>query len=133
MDIVVIDCDLESHAQLVDCVAQAYPNARLRAFTDPILALKHGIHHPIDALLIQPRMRLPIVGNVIRNLREYHPKMQVMMVAQTPCRRVTDFEEPPDAVLQMPITAGQLQAALSSLPLPLQMNEKENKQSGVKE
>ena len=116
MNILAIDCDLSTHDELVNCAKTCFPEASIRDYTDPFLALKFGINNPTDMLLIHPQMRLTMVaGSITSTLRETHPAIQVVFVTDSSLRRTTDYGGPPDVVLQLPLTPEKLRSALKKL------------------
>lgn len=110
MNILVLDNNLATHEQLVRCVQEVWPQAQLDHFTDPLLGLKHGINQPVDLLIAVAQMRGATGQDLARILRQHHPDLRVVYVTETPLRRSSDFEEPPDGAVQLPVTADKLKA-----------------------
>jgi two-component SAPR family response regulator len=114
MNILVVDNNLATHDELVRCVQEVWPQAQIDRFTDPLLALKHGMNHPADLLVTAIQMRVATGQDLARILREHHPNLQVVYVTDTPLRRRSDFEVPPDGVVQLPVTTDKLQKFLNT-------------------
>lgn len=112
MNILVVDNNLTTHDELVRCVNEAWPEAQLDYFTDPLLGLKHGINHPVDLLIAAAQMRVVTGQDLARILREHHPDLFAVYVTAPPMRRSSDFKIPPDAVVQLPVTAEKLRTSL---------------------
>ena len=108
MNILLVDCNLASHDSLTYMVQTAFPEADVKDFTDPSLALKYGINNDIDMLIMRPQMRLEISDQIVRNLRCYHQNLRVVYVSDTPLRRYEDHIELSDAIIESPVTVGKL-------------------------
>lgn len=113
MNILVVDNNLTTHDELVLCVKKVWPAAQIDHFTDPLLALKHGINQPLDLLIAVAQMRGATGQDLARILREHHPKLFAVYVTNGCLRRSSDFEIEPDGVVQMPVTGEKLKAIWS--------------------
>jgi DNA-binding NarL/FixJ family response regulator len=113
MEILMIDADPQTHDELTRCIREILPDAGLTAYADPLLALKHGAGHPVDLLIFQPRLRLPIAAAITRNLRAHHPEMRVVYIENA--ERRTESTETPDAAIHPPVTAETLRQTLRGL------------------
>ncbi len=82
MNILVVDCDHWRRADCVDCAKLAFPDATIRDFADPLLALKYGVNNPVDLLLLQSELRIrPLSGSIVRTLRRCHPRIKIALMS----------------------------------------------------
>ena len=80
MQIMVIDNNPANLAQLAAQLRKRYPCGRISAFTDPLLAVKHGFNHPVDLLFARSEMRGLNGREAARLLSGVHPGLSVRLL-----------------------------------------------------
>ncbi len=50
MKILAVDTDPSALQALIICLRSVFPNSEIHAYSDPLLAVKHGYNHRVDAL-----------------------------------------------------------------------------------
>lgn len=112
MNIIVVDSNQKELYALKESVASLHPQSQIMCFRDPMLAVKHGIDNPPDALYTAINMPRMNGFEVARMLREENSELLINFVADDDSSRLDGAKFNMNSYTIKPITAEKLRSSV---------------------
>lgn len=111
MRILAIDPDAAELAVLTESIRTAYREALIEPFRDPLMAVKYGANHPVDAVYTTTNMRRLSGFELVKLLRCFNPNIASHFIADTEAERIDAMRLLADSCILRPVTADALRRA----------------------
>jgi len=111
MKILVIDPDAAELAVLTESLRTAYGEALIEPFRDPLMAVKYGANHPVDAVYTAANMRRLSGFELVKLLRNFNPGIASHFIVDTEAERTDAMRLMADSCIFRPVTADAIRRA----------------------
>lgn len=111
MYILLVDNNLSTCEELIKSVKTLFPNEPLSFFSDPLLAIKHGINNPVDLLISPFGIDSINSEDITRILRNHHSKLYSVYLTNKQ-KIKTSFTVEPDSIITLPVTVEKLKNSI---------------------